>query len=70
MENRGDMILHTIATKNTFVADADLSAVIAGFGWKKTGEISAIESILNTSMVEYRANNARTELELSNECET
>ena len=38
-------------------------------GWNKTGEISAIESILNTSIVADLANNARTELEFSNECE-
>ena len=69
MDNRGDIILPTIATDNTLVADVDLSTAIANFGWNKTGEISSIYSILNTTMIAYRANNARTELELSDECE-
>ena len=60
------MILPNIDTENTLVADADMSTEIADFGWNKTGEISAIDSILNTSMVAYRANNARKELELRN----
>ena len=70
MDNRGDIILTTIASENNIVADADPSASVADFGWNKTGEISAIDSILNTSTVAYWANDARTELELSDECET
>ena len=69
MEIRGDMILPTIAIENTLIADADMSTSIADFGRNKTGEISDIDSILNTSMVAYRTNNAITDLELSNECE-
>ena len=60
------MILPNLATENTLVVDADLSTAIANFGWNKTGEISAIDSIFNTSMVPYCANDNRTELELSN----
>ena len=63
------MILPTIAIENTLIGDADLSTEIADFGWNKTGKISVIDSILDTSMVAYHANDARTELELSNECE-
>ena len=56
------MILPNITTENTLVADLDLSTAIANFGWNKTGEISAINSILSTSMVAYRANDTRKEL--------
>ena len=38
-------------------------------GWNNTGDISAINSILNSSIVTDRANDARTELGLRNECE-
>ena len=62
MENRSDMILTTIATDNTLVAYADLSAAISDFGWNKAGDISAIDSILNNSMVAYQANKSRTKL--------
>ena len=63
------MILPTIATENTLVADADLSAAISDFGWINTAEILAIDSILHTSMVVYWSNNAQTDFELSYECE-
>ena len=69
MDNRGDMILPNISTENTLVADAYLSTEIADFVWNKRWDISAIDSILNTSMIAYQANNTRTELEFSNECE-
>ena len=58
MYNRGDIILPTIATENTLVGGAVLSAAIADFGWNNKGEISAIDSIVNTSVVAYRANDA------------
>ena len=64
MDNRGEMILPTIATEKTLVVDSYMSAAVADFGWNKTGEISYIASILNTSIVEYRENDSRTELEL------
>ena len=57
--NRGDMILPTIATEKNIVADADLLTAVSGFGRNKTGEISAIDSMLNTSIVAYRATNAQ-----------
>ena len=63
------MILPTIATDNTLVADEYLSAAVDDFGCNKTGEISDIYSILNTSIVAYQENDALTELEFSNECE-
>ena len=63
------MIISTISTENTIVADADISTSIANFGWNKTGDISAMDSILNTSMVAYHTNDERIELELSDECE-
>ena len=63
------MIFPTITTENTPVADEYLSASVDDFGWNKTGGISDIYSILNTSIVAYRANNAQTELELNNEFE-
>ena len=69
LENKGDMILLTISTDNTIVEDADLSTAVADFGWNKTGDISAIDSIFNTSIVAYRENDSQTELEFSNECE-
>ena len=51
------------------MADEYLSEAVHYFLWNKTGEISGIYSILNTSIVAYRSKNARTELELRNECE-
>ena len=62
LDNRGDMILTITATQNTIVVDADLSEVVADYVWNKKGEISSIDSILNTSIVEYQGNDARTEL--------
>ena len=67
--NRGDMIIPTISTNNTLLADTYMSTAISNFVWNKTGDISAIYSIPNNSMVAYRANNAIAELELSDECE-
>ena len=60
LDNRGDMILPSIATESTLVADAHLSAALYDFRWNKIGEISAIDSIVNTSMVAYTANDAQT----------
>ena len=57
--NRGDMFLPTIAIENTPVADEYLSEAVHYFLWNKTGEISGIYSILNTSIVAYRATNAQ-----------
>ena len=50
------------------MADIDLSAAVSDFGRNNTGEISAIYSILNTSMVAYRAKDNQAELELGDEC--
>ena len=69
LDNSVNMIFPTIATENTLVADADLSTSISDFGRNNTGDISSIGSILNTSMVSYRAKNAQIELELGDECE-
>ena len=64
------MILPTISTENTHVKDEDLLAAVADFGWNITGGVSAIDSILNPSIVAYQENHAQTELELSDNCES
>ena len=60
LDNRGGMILPTIATDNTLLVYADMLTKVAVFLWNNTGEISDIDLILRISIVAYRANDAQT----------